>query len=133
MVMLVADMVALYWLGMWKALTARNPTRAAAGNFARIMILPWAVLALGVLVAALTRPDAENEALQKLFLGAWVLVGLAVDFAFGSAARRNLLTEFRIAATRRYEPLPGFWKRLWSAGAPVSTVQPLTEKMATRE
>jgi ABC-type transport system involved in multi-copper enzyme maturation permease subunit len=130
MVMLVADLAALYWVGMWKALTARNPTRAAAGNLARILVLPWVVLALGVLVAALIRPDTENEVLQKLFLGAWVVVGLAADLAFGSGARRNLRTEFRLVATRRYEPLSGFWKRLLGVGAQASTAPPPTARMA---
>ncbi len=53
MVMLVADLAALYWVGMWKALTAKNPTRAAASNLGRILVLPWVVLALGALVISL--------------------------------------------------------------------------------
>jgi hypothetical protein len=113
MVMLVADLVALYWVGMWKALTAKNPTRAAASNLGRILVLPWAVLALGALVISLTWPQhAEDEPLQKLFLGAWLGVGLAADLGFGAWARYRLLTEFRLAATQRYEARPAFWKRL---------------------
>ena len=112
MVMLVADLAALYWVGMWKALTAKNPTRAAASNLGRILVLPWVALALGALVMSLTWPNAENEPAQKLLLGAWLGVGLAVDLGFGAWARYKLLTEFRLAATRRYEAGPGFWKRL---------------------
>ena len=112
MVMLVADLAALYWVGMWKALTAKNPTRAAACNLRRILVLPWVVLALGALVTSLTWPNVENEPLQKFFLGAWLGVGLAADLGFGAWARYRLLSEFRLAATRRYEARPGFWKRL---------------------
>ncbi len=112
MVMLVADLAALYWVGMWNALTAKNPTRAAASNLGRILVLPWVALALGALVMSLTWPNAENEPAQKLLLGAWLGVGLAVDLGFGAWARFKLLTEFRLAATRRYEAGPGFWKRL---------------------
>ena len=113
MVMLVTDLAALYWVGMWKALTAKNPTRAAASNLGRILILPWVVLALGALVISLTWPQhAGDEPLQKFFLSAWLGVGLAVDLGFGAWARSRLLTEFRLAATRRYEARPGFWKRL---------------------
>jgi ABC-type Na+ efflux pump permease subunit len=103
MVVLVTDLGALYWVGMWKALTAKNPTRAAASNLGRILVLPWVILALGALATSLIWPNSENEPLQKLFLGAWFGVGLAVDFGFGAWARHNLLTEFRLAATRRYE------------------------------
>ena len=39
-------------------------------------------------------------------------VGLAADLGFGAWARYRLLSEFRLAATRRYEARPGFWKRL---------------------
>jgi ABC-type transport system involved in multi-copper enzyme maturation permease subunit len=113
MVMLVADLAALYWVGMWKALTAKNPTRAAASNLGRILVLPWVVLALGTLVISLTWPQqAGDEPLHKFFLSAWLGVGLAVDLGFGFWARTRLLTEFRDAATRRYEARPAFWKRL---------------------
>jgi ABC-type transport system involved in multi-copper enzyme maturation permease subunit len=112
MVMLLADLAALYWVGMWKALTAKNPARATAANFGRILVLPWVALALAGLVAALLWPNAANEPVQKLFLGAWFVVGVAVDLGFGVWARHKLLTEFRLAATRRYEPLPAFWRRL---------------------
>ena len=114
MVMLLADLAALYWVGMWKALTAKNPTRAVAANFGRILVLPWVVLALGALAMALAWPNAGDEPPQKFFLGAWLGVGLAVDLGFGAWARYKLLTEFRLAATRRYEAQPGFWKRLLS-------------------
>jgi ABC-type transport system involved in multi-copper enzyme maturation permease subunit len=112
MVMLVADLAALYWVGMWKALTAKNPTRAAAGNLGRILVLPWVVLALSALVVSLVWRNPENAPLQKVFLGLWIGAGLAADLGFGAWARYKLLTEFRLAATRRYEAQPGFWKRL---------------------
>ena len=63
---------------------------------------------------ALAWPNAGDEPPQKFFLGAWLGVGLAVDLGFGAWARYKLLTEFRLAATRRYEAQPGFWKRLLS-------------------
>jgi len=112
MVMLVADLAALYWVGMWQGLTARNPTRAASQNLGRILLLPWLGLALAALAAALLWPNSENGPVLKFFLGLWFGLGLAVDFAFGAWARHRLLTEFRLAATRRYEQMPGFWKRL---------------------
>lgn len=113
MVMLVADLAALYWVGMWQALTARNPTRATAANLGRILVLPWLLLALGALfVSLIWPPQSDNEWLQKFFLSAWVGVGLAVDLGFGAWARSRLLAEFRVAATRRYGARAGLWRRL---------------------
>jgi ABC-type transport system involved in multi-copper enzyme maturation permease subunit len=121
MVMLVADLLALYWVGMWAGLTARNPTRAVAANLGRILVLPWLALGFGVLVASVAWPNADDTQVLKLFLGLWFGLGLAADLGFGAWARHRLLTDFRLAATRRYEPLPGFWKRLLGAAGPGST------------
>ena len=112
MMMLVPDLAALYWVGMWKGLTAKNPTRAAATNLGCILLLPWLTLALGALAAPLLWPNAEGPLVPLCFLGLWFGLGLAADLGFGAWARHKLLTEFRLAATRRYEPRPGFWKRL---------------------
>jgi len=118
MVMLVADLAALYWEGMWNALTAKNPTSAAAWNLVRILVLPWVVLALGALLMTLAGPSAEEAPVQKVFLGAWLGVGLAVDLGFGAWARYHLLAQFRLAATRRYEARVGIWKRLLGKARP---------------
>ena len=124
MVMLVADLIALCWVGMWAGLTARNPTRAAAANLGRILAMPWIALGFGVLVASVVWSNADDTQVLKLFLGLWVGLGLAADLGFGAWARHRLLTKFRLAATRRYEPLPGFWKRLLGGGEPRRAASP---------
>jgi ABC-type Na+ efflux pump permease subunit len=121
MVVLVADLVALYWVGMWAGLTAKNPTRAAASNVGRILVLPWVALGFGVLVASVAWPNVDDTQVLKLFLGMWFGLGLVADLGFGAWARHRLLTDFRLAATRRYEALPGFWKRVLGAGRPGNT------------
>ncbi len=120
MVMLLADLAGLYWLGMWQGLTAKNPTRAAANNVGCILLLPWAVATLGMLAASLVYPNPEDTLVMRFFLALWFASGLAVDLSFGAWSRHRLLAEFRLAATRRYEPLPGFWKRLLGGGGPAS-------------
>ena len=112
MVMLVADLAGLYWFGMWQGLTARNPTRAVTTNMGCILVLPWVVSTLGMLAASLMWPSAEDKPVMKIFLGLWLGLGLATDIGFGVWARHKLLTEFRVAATRRYGARTGFWKRL---------------------
>ncbi len=102
MALLLADLVALYWVGMWQALTARNPVRAVAGNLLRIMVLPTVAFALLCLVCALWSIRGEDGPGWKFFLGWWVGLGVATDIFFSLAARKKLLTQFRAAATQRY-------------------------------
>jgi hypothetical protein len=63
-------------------------------------------------VASAIWPNVSEELSRNVFLGLWFSLGLAADVGFGLWARHKLLNEFRLAAARRYEPLPGFWKRL---------------------
>jgi len=127
MVMLVADLAGLYWVGMWQGLAAKNPTRATATNVGCILVLPWVALGLGCLVASLVWPNAGDKSVLKFLLGLWFALGLAADLGFGAWARHKLLAEFRLAATRRYEPLLGFWKRVLRRGEPVSPAPPQGE------
>jgi ABC-type transport system involved in multi-copper enzyme maturation permease subunit len=116
MVMLVADLIALYWVGMWQALAAKNPNRAASATIARVLILPSLGWAMVVLIAVLSsiRGGQNYESWPHMLLGLWFGLGLAADIAFSISARRRLLAEFRLAAVQRYTPRAGFWKRLFT-------------------
>ena len=130
MLMLPADLAALYWVGMWEGLAAKNPTRATAASAGRILVLPWVAWGLGSLMASLVLPITGSGfgiINFMFFLGLWFGLGLAADLGFGAWARYKLLTEFRLAATRRYEPPPGFWKRVLRGGEPSSPAPPQGE------
>jgi ABC-type transport system involved in multi-copper enzyme maturation permease subunit len=115
MFMLVADLVALYWVGMWQGLIAKNPLRAAGGSLFRILVLPWIGYGFALLIVILR--DIQGASYQtgptwKFFLGLWFVLGMAVDLGFGIWARQKLLTEFRLAAQERYGSHRDFWK-MW--------------------
>jgi hypothetical protein len=116
MVLIVADLIALYWVGMWQALTTKNPNRAASASVARILILPPLAWAMVVLIAVLAsfRGGQNYESNPHMLLGLWFGLGLLADIAFSVAARRKLLAEFRFAAAQRYTPRAGFLKRLFT-------------------
>jgi ABC-type Na+ efflux pump permease subunit len=119
MAMLVGDLVALFWVGLWQALVARNPHRAASVSLTRILVLPWilmGVLSLGVSLAAV-RPGPGPDPGPKFFLMMWFFIGLGVDVLFATRARLKLLTQFRLVAAQKYAPRPGLLKRLFSSSA----------------
>lgn len=113
LVMLVLDLWALYWVGMWQGLTARSPQQAASATSARILILPWMAFFVAVLFAGLSGGSGLD---WEFFLAAWFLAGLFIDFVFASVAREKLLSEFRLVAEKRYVEKPGFWKNLFGTG-----------------
>jgi ABC-type Na+ efflux pump permease subunit len=117
MAMLAVDIVALFWVGSWQALTAKNPNRAPSGTLARIIILPALAWAMVCLIRTLTGVRGDQGPTWKFFLGWYFGLGLIADFGFANYARQKLLTEFRIAAAQRYSPRDGVWKWLLG-GAP---------------
>ena len=113
LVLLPADLVAGYWVGMWQALTASSYTRAARNTVFRVLILPWIVFFLVLLLVALASMDSRREPSWQFLVLMWFLIGIGVDLVFGVSARQKLLSEFRTRAAARYEPRQGFWQRLF--------------------
>ncbi len=111
-IMLVADLVALYWVGMWMGLASQNPRRAFSGAATRILVLPWMVFALFLMLVALAPPELQAKLDWGHFIAVWFGLGLAADIGFGVWARHRLLRDFRLVATQRFEPRLPWWKRL---------------------
>ena len=86
MLMLVADLFALYWIGMWQGLTAKNPSRATFTSVSRVMVLPWVAYALLLLILVLISANRPNrfEGGSGFFLAMWFLLGLAADIGFNA-------------------------------------------------
>ncbi len=117
MATLVADLVALYWVGMWLGLASRHPKRAFSDTVARVLAVPWAGFAVFMTLVALSSMNGRSDVGWKTTLGVWFLLGLLTDLGFGLWARHKLLTEFREMATRRYEVRASWWQRLFSGRA----------------
>lgn len=112
MISLVADLVALYWVGMWMGLSSKHPKRALSDTVGRVLAVPWVIFSiclLGMLlVATRGRTGMSWESLPFI----WLALGLGADVGYGFWARHKLLSEFREAATRRYQQPVSWWKRL---------------------
>jgi ABC-type transport system involved in multi-copper enzyme maturation permease subunit len=98
MLMLGVDLVALTWVGMWRALVARSHNRATLGTLGRVLVLPWVLvgtaMAGGHVWFWLARGEVWSPGWQ-VFLAMWVGFGLAVDLGFGLTAAHQLSHHFR--------------------------------------
>ena len=126
-VMLVADLIALYWVGLWQGLVAKSPGRAAMATQARILILPWIAYALAMLLVGHAHPSLVGGYNGWwLPLGLWLGIGLATDVLFAMHAKEKLLTEFRLAATQRFAQRPGSGRQPRTQGASGVATSPQT-------
>jgi ABC-type transport system involved in multi-copper enzyme maturation permease subunit len=115
MLMLVADMVALYWIGLWQGLRQKTQTRAFSASLARVLVCPWIAYALLLLLLVLFSVQASNspDPAWAFFLGSWFVLGVGFDIGFAAFARHKLLTDFRLVAERRYTSRAAFLSSLW--------------------
>ncbi len=117
-VMFGADVVALYWLGMWTALSVRNTKHAFGAAIVPVLVLPWIAIAVVVTVINLLPRETQRMFLLNWDGWPWLLwlgFGFLADIGFGFWARHKLLTEFRHVAAQRYQPKPPWWRRLFGA------------------
>jgi ABC-type Na+ efflux pump permease subunit len=103
--MLLADLVALGWVGMWEALRAPHVMQARSRALFFILFLPWIALGLVLSLFAVKRamgawPWAEELKFPYL-LGTWFLFGITNNVIFSAIALRNLRQDFRVLATER--------------------------------
>jgi len=112
LVMLAADLYAIYWVGMWQGMTAKNPNRVAGQTVIRILIVPWIlIMVLGLLIAL-----GGDHFSGPGFVMLWMVSGVVADFGFGAYAYNKLTSEFREVASQKYAPQAGYWKRFFQSG-----------------
>lgn len=108
--MLLADLYALSWVGMWLGLTSKRSSRAAGGAVMRILVLPWVLIFALLTGMMLLRVELADPGF-KFFLFLWLAVGLAVDGAFFAWAWSNLHGRFRDVVTHRFDSRRGEKRR----------------------
>jgi hypothetical protein len=96
MLMFAADAVALFWTGMYSAVTSQSPNQAAMQTISRIVIAPGVVLAA---ILALANAYSYLAGMPGpefgFFLAWWFGLGLTADLIYGLTGRRQVLTQFR--------------------------------------
>ena len=131
MFMLVADLVALSWVAMWRALVARSHNLATISTLVRLLVLPWllfgVVVGLGKVWYGLALGEYWSPGWQ-FQIGLWLGLGLAADLVFGLTAWWQLRTRFRELALRRFNPAPSRFARWFG---PEQTTRPLPQRAGT--
>lgn len=113
---LVADLWALFYVGMWRALTSRSSNRANTSSLARILALPWIIYAVFLMMLAVVAMVARGPDINEMFfIVAWIMISLVLDLFFGLRAKSALENRFREAATTRYSASKSIWTR-WFNG-----------------
>lgn len=115
MSLLVLDVVTLWALGPWVAVTARHPNQAAANLLVRVCVLPWVVfLVLVISVAVAQEWRWVNWDLgENAALAAWFVLGLLNDLAWLAYAATRTDRHLREAAATRFARPGGWWRALW--------------------
>ena len=100
--LLILDSLALTWVAMRAALTAKSPNRASASAVWRVLILPWVIFAAVSVVLGLWASATRQSLGWKPFLHLWLWLGVLTDLAFGLPAWWQLRTRFRELALQRF-------------------------------
>ena len=135
MLLLVADLLALSWVVMASALTAKNQNQATLRAIWRILILPWVVGGAVVLIGhGWTGLVLDTIWLPswRFYLRLWFWLGLGADLGFGLWAWWLLRTRFRQLALQRYDPKPERSHR-WLGRAKAATADLATAGALGRE
>lgn len=95
---LIADLIALRWVGLWNGLTARSLNRAVIFTLGRVLFLRWPIyLAITGVASAGAWIGFGTFGLMG-HPGVWLVLALSFDGAFALQARRRFFRHFRALA-----------------------------------
>ena len=109
-----ADIVALFWTGMWQGLSVKNPKHAFGGTFVPIVVVPWVAFGLvATVIQFLPREIKQMFNHDSIPIIMWFVFSLLADAVFGFWARHQLLTKFRATAAQRFQISTSWWRKLF--------------------
>jgi hypothetical protein len=107
-VMLLADLVAVFCVAIASGLTSKNANLAIIKTISRILILPWLLFGAGVVVAWVISGLLGMLRLDwRFYLSLWFVAGILADIGFGVVACVKVCTKFRELAISLEESRSG--------------------------
>lgn len=103
MAMLVADMFAISYIGMWLGLNHRRATRAGGSTLARILVLPWLMIIGFFTFVAVVGSFSGMGRAENIFITIWLMAGFGVSLFFGLRAWNGLHDKLRDLAASRFD------------------------------
>lgn len=115
MSLLVLDVVTLWAVAPWVAVTARHPNQAAANLLLRVCVLPWLVFLALLFSAAIAQEWrwVTWRLDENVALATWFGLGLLNDLGWLAYAASRTDRDLREAAAARFERRAGWWRVLW--------------------
>ena len=101
---LLADLRAVGWLGLWMGVKAKHSRDAGSATQWRILLLPWMGVIASISLAAYLIRFTDPLPWILCFWTGWSLV---IGIAYTRLARARLQTSLRTAALERYAHRPG--------------------------
>lgn len=102
-VVFVADVYTLCWVGMWVGLIARRPNRASGNTVIRVMLVPWLAFVGFLILASFISLWTHIESDSGFLLGLWFLLSMLNNLALFWWAQRHLHRDLRRVATQRFD------------------------------
>jgi ABC-type Na+ efflux pump permease subunit len=109
-VVFLADLVTLSWLGMWLGLRETGYTRAWGRALGLVLLLPWCVFIAMIFTVEALSQWRSGPSFEAVLLW-WVFLALANDAIFFGWSRMRLRERLRDEAARRFQP--GASRRWW--------------------
>lgn len=100
---LLLDLWALKWVGMWRSLFARSIERVFLATIMRVLALPWILFGAAATLAAISTMMTRTGTNPAEFVKIWWMINAAVAMLLGWSARASFLQHFRSAAAGRFE------------------------------
>jgi hypothetical protein len=105
MLVLILDLAALTWVGMWLAISQNNLNRALLGTIWRVLLLPWLIWSvLFSSIAFFQFVFGMSISISPLrMVGVWTLISVVIDVTLWLTARQRFLRDFRRLATPSFD------------------------------
>ncbi len=114
LLMLVVDLFALGWAGMWQGIAAKDAKQASTSAYTHIMVLPNLIFVVWMWAVMMYFGWQRMRTPEfPFFLASWTLIGVVNSVVQFFTCRHLFLANMRELAVSRFQPaVPSLWGKL---------------------